>query len=217
MPANPSGYFPPQYFYGGKIMSVFETIKAAVAPRQAAEHYGLRVLPNGMTCCPFHKDRHPSMKLNEDYFFCFGCGANGDVIDFTARLFGISLKDAAEKLAEDFGINPKPPTQSDIPNFHAELNPDPERLCICVLRDYLRLLRIWQLRYRPEEPGDPIHPRFAEAMKALPTVNHLLDCLLGIDLLLAGKTAELLCKDGYIQQLSDYVAAIHGAERRECA
>ena len=81
-------------------MSVFETVKAAVTPRQAAEHYGLRVLPNGMACCPFHKDRHPSLKLNEDYFFCFGCGASGDVIDFTARLFGISLKDAADSPAK---------------------------------------------------------------------------------------------------------------------
>ena len=198
-------------------MRVFETIKAAVTPMQAAEHYGLRVLPNGMTCCPFHKDRHPSMKLNEAYFFCFGCGASGDVIDFTARLFGISLKDAAKKLAGDFGINPKPPEQSEIPNCHAEPTRDRERLCICVLREYLRHLRIWQLRYRPEEPGDPIHPRFAEAMKALPTVNHLLDCLLGNDLLLAEKTAELLCEEGYIQRLSDYVSSIHGPERRECA
>ena len=127
-------------------MRVFETIKAAVTLRQAAEHYGLRVLPNGMTYCLFHKDRHPSMKLNEEYFFCFGCGASGDVIDFTARLCGISLKDAAEKLAADFGIDPRPPTQSDIPKHDAEPSQDRERLCICVLRDYLRHLRIWQLR-----------------------------------------------------------------------
>ena len=40
-------------------MRVFETIKAAVPLWQAAEHYGLRVLPNGMTYCPFHEDRHP--------------------------------------------------------------------------------------------------------------------------------------------------------------
>ena len=101
-------------------MNQFESVKAAVPLRQAAETYGLRVLPNSMTCCPFHKDRHPSLKLNEDYFFCFGCGASGDVIDFTARLFGISLKDAAEKLAEDFGINPRLSEQSDIPDYHAE-------------------------------------------------------------------------------------------------
>lgn len=197
-------------------MRVFETIKAAVTPRQAAEHYGLRVLPNGMTCCPFHQDRHPSLKLNEEYYFCFGCGASGDVIDFTAKLFGISLKDAAKKLAEDYGINTRPPVQSDIPTLHAEPTRDRERLCICVLRDYLRLLRIWQLRYRPEEPGDKFHPRFAEAMHALPTVNHLLDCLLGNDLLLAKETVGMLCDEGHIRQLSEYLKILSEKER-DCA
>ena len=216
MLAKSGGHFAFHYFYGGLIMSVFETSKAAVIPMQAAEHYGLRVLPNGMTCCPFHEDRHPSLKLNEDYFFCFGCGASGDVIDFTASLFGIRLKDAAEKLAEDFGIDPRPPAQSDIPNCYAEPPRDREQLCICVLREYLRHLRIWQLRYRPEKPGDPIHPRFAEAMKKLPTVNHLLDCLLGNDLLLAEKTAEMLCDDGHIQRLSEYLGTLSEKER-DCA
>ena len=197
-------------------MRVFETIKAAVTPMQAAEHYGLRGLPNGMTCCPFHEDRHPSLKLNEDFFYCFGCGASGDVIDFTARLFGISLKDAAEKLAADFSINPRPPEQSEIPNCHAEPTRDRERLCICVLREYLRHLCIWQLRYRPEKPEDPIHPRFAEAMKALPTVNHLLDCLLGNDLLLAKETAEILCLEGHIQRLFEDLGTLSEKER-ECA
>ena len=42
-------------------MNQFESVKAAVTPRQAAENYGLTVGRNGMTCCPFHKDRHPSM------------------------------------------------------------------------------------------------------------------------------------------------------------
>ena len=196
-------------------MNQFETIKAAVTPRQVAEHYGLRVLRNGMTCCPFHEDRHPSLKLNKDYFYCFGCGASGDVIDFTARLFGLSPYAAAKKLEIDFGIGAE---HKPLPfPTHAEPTRDRERLCICILREYLRHLRIWRLRYRPDEPGDPIHPRFAEAMKALPTVNHLLDCLLGNDLLLAEKTAGLLCEEGYIQRLSDYVSSIHGPGRRECA
>ena len=58
-------------------MNIFETVKAAVTVKQAAEHYGLKINRNGMACCPFHNDRHPSLKLNEDYFFCFGCGAGG--------------------------------------------------------------------------------------------------------------------------------------------
>ena len=57
------------------LMTMYETIKAAVPMKQAAKHYGLKVSHNGMACCPFHNDRHPSMKLNEEYFFCFGCGA----------------------------------------------------------------------------------------------------------------------------------------------
>ena len=197
-------------------MRLFESVKAAVTLRQSAEHYGLTVSRNGMTCCPFHEDRYPSLKLNKDYFYCFGCHASGDVIDFTGRLFGISLKDAAEKLAADFGINHRPPAQSDIPDYHAEPSQNRERLCVCVLREYLRHLRIWQLWYRPEKPGDPIHPRFAEAMKALPTVNHLLDCLLGNDLLLARQTAEVLCREGYLQRLSKCLGTLSEKER-DCA
>lgn len=196
-------------------MSIYEQLKQTVTTRHAAERYGLSVNRSGMVRCPFHEDHNPSMKV-DDRFYCFGCGASGDVIDFTARLFGISLKDAAEKLAADFGINPRPPAQSDMPNCHAEPPWDRERLCICVLREYLRYLRIWQLRYRPEKSGDKFHPRFAEAMKALPTVNHLLDCLLGNDLLLAKQTAEVLCREGHIRQLSEYLKTLSGKER-ECA
>ena len=196
-------------------MSTYERIKQTVTTRQAAQMYGLPVNRSGMARCPFHEDHNPSMKV-DDRFYCFGCHASGDDIDFTARLFGISLTDAAKKLSEDFGIDPRPPAQSDIPNCYAEPPRDRERLCICVLRDYLRHLRIWQLRYRPEKPGDPIHPRFAEAMKMLPTVNHLLDCLLGNDLLLAKQTAEVLCREGHIRQLSEYLKILSEKER-ECA
>ena len=196
-------------------MSTYARIKQTVTTRQAAERYGLSVNRSGMARCPFHEDHNPSMKV-DDRFYCFGCGASGDVIDFTARLCGISLKDAAEKLAADFGIDPRPPTQSDIPKHDAEPSQDRERLCICVLRDYLRHLRIWQLRYCPEKPGDPIHPRFAEAMKVLPAVNHLLDCLLGNDLLLARQTAEVLCREGHLRRLSEYLGALSEKER-DCA
>ena len=63
-------------------MTFFETVKNSVTVKQAAEHYGCKVNRGDMICCPFHDDRHPSMKLNEDYFYCFGCGTTGDVIDY---------------------------------------------------------------------------------------------------------------------------------------
>ena len=83
-------------------MSIYEHVKGLVTTREAAEHYGLKVNRNGMACCPFHEDHHPSMKLDER-FHCFGCGADGDVVDYTARLFDMAPNYAAEKLAEDFG------------------------------------------------------------------------------------------------------------------
>ena len=96
-------------------MTIYETIKAAISVKQAAEHYGLKVSHNGMACCPFHNDRHPSLKLNEEYFFCFGCGAKGDVINFVARLFDLSSYEAAQKLTADFGLDQKPPTAAALP------------------------------------------------------------------------------------------------------
>ena len=84
-------------------MSIFEAAKQSVTTRQAAERYGIRVEQNGMCRCPFHEDKTPSMKLDRRYY-CFGCGATGDVIDFVSRLRGIGSKEAAILLAQDFAI-----------------------------------------------------------------------------------------------------------------
>ena len=67
-------------------MNLFEAVKAVDTPHMAAERYGLPVRQGNMICCPFHADRTPSMKLNEEYFYCFGCGAHGDVVALTAQL-----------------------------------------------------------------------------------------------------------------------------------
>lgn len=154
-------------------MNQFESVKAAVPLRQAAENYGLELRRNGMTCCPFHEDAHPSLKLNEDYFFCFGCGASGDVIDFTARLFGISPKDATEKLAADFGISvdAKPVAVRRNPSRLDEIR------CRQVLTDYLHLLQDWKIRYAPQTPGDIWDDRFVASCKQYDHIVYLLDLL----------------------------------------
>ncbi|RHO98619.1 DNA primase, partial [Firmicutes bacterium AF36-19BH] len=98
-------------------MNVFEAVKQSVTTRQAAEHYGIHVGRNGMACCPFHNDKTPSMKLDQRYH-CFGCGADGDVIDFTAALYGLGKKEAAVQLAQDFGLSYedwKPPGKAKNP------------------------------------------------------------------------------------------------------
>lgn len=102
-------------------MTLFEQVKECVTARQAAEHYGIKVKRNGMTCCPFHKDRHPSMKADKIYH-CFACGVGGDAIDFTARLFGISQYEAAKKMIEDFGLDIKIEDRNKYKRTHQSRN-----------------------------------------------------------------------------------------------
>ena len=83
--------------------NVFEVVKQSVSTREAAAFYGIEVKRNGMACCPFHDDKNPSMKVDQR-FHCFGCGADGDVIDLTAQLYNLSPKEAAEKLAQDLSL-----------------------------------------------------------------------------------------------------------------
>ena len=187
-------------------MNIFETVKAAVTVRQAAEHYGLKVNRNGMACCPFHNDRHPSLKLNEDYFFCFGCGAKGDVIDLVARLFNMSSYEAAQKLASDFGLDPKPPPVAAMVKpkrpYIRQFRED-EMLCFRVLTDYLHLLEDWKIRYAPKTPEDALDDRFVEACQMLDYIEDLTDILTFAELEARVKTVDMLQKDGMIDRLEE--------------
>ena len=191
-------------------MTIYETIKAAVPVRQAAEHYGLRVNRSGMTCCPFHNDRNPSLKLNEDYFYCFGCGAKGDVIDFVAKLFDLSNYEAAQRLAADFGISTEPGQIAAAPlkqkRPHIRQFREDEMLCFRVLTDYLHLLEDWKVRYAPKTPDDALDDRFVEACQMLCHIEYLADILTVGDLEERVAVVDELMKSGKITFLKEYTA-----------
>ena len=185
-------------------MTFFETVKNSVTVKQAAEHYGYKVNRGDMICCPFHDDRHPSMKLNRDYFYCFGCGATGDVIDFVAQLFGLSGYEAAKKLAYDFGIDPdKPPAAMALnkPHTLARAFRDDEMHCQRVLCDYLHLLERWKVEYAPQSPEDELDDRFVEACQMMEYVNYLLDVFTFEELEQRVKAVDMLLKGGGIAAL----------------
>ena len=157
-------------------MNLFETVKGAVTPRMAAERYGLPIQQGNMVCCPFHADCTPSMKLNEDYFYCFGCGASGDVIALTAQLFNLPPVEAAKKLAADFGIaGQKPSILARLQRGKSQA--ETERRCFRVLGDYLRILQDWKEHCAPQSPEDAIDPRYAEACHMLERIENMLDIL----------------------------------------
>lgn len=165
-------------------MNVFEAVKEAVTTRQAAEMYGIQVYRNGMCLCPFHNDKNPSMKVDKR-FHCFGCQADGDVIDFTVKLFGLSVKEAALKLAADFGVSydargHDPSVKKPVkPKIRDELRQlQAEQRCFRVYAGYLHLMEDWKERYAPKPEDSEWHPLFVEALQKYSYTEYLLDTLL---------------------------------------
>ena len=147
------------------------------------------------------------MKLNERYFYCFGCGATGDVIDLVARLFDLSSYEAAQKLAQDFGIDPdKPPAAAALPKPERPLLKayrQEEVRCLRVLCDYLHLLESWKVQYAPKTPEDALDDRFVEACQMLDYMEYLADLLIAAELEQRVKIVEMLNKDGLIAGLEE--------------
>lgn len=162
-------------------MSVFKAVKQSVTTRQAAVFYGINVRRNGMACCIFHADKTPSMKVDNRYH-CFGCQADGDVIDFTGHLFGISCKEAADKLAADFGVSYNNYHREVLPPVKRKLSSEQElqrkvKLCYRVLCDYLHLLNHWKEIHAPQRDDEDWHPLFIEALQKEELVKYQLDIL----------------------------------------
>ena len=163
-------------------MNLFKIVKTTVTVKQAAALYGLPITTTGMTRCPFHEDHIPSMKLNDAYYYCFGCGATGDVIDLTARLFTLSSLQAARKLAQDFGLGPdKPPSGAVVlpkpPIAPSNAQQEDIAYCLRVLHDYRNLLTRWRIKYAPHSPEESLDERFVEALHMLDVVDDLMDRL----------------------------------------
>ena len=148
-------------------MNCFQNVKYGVSCREAAERYGVEVNYHGMALCPFHNDRHPSLYVADDHYYCFACGEHGDVIDFVSKLFRLSLYDAAQKLAADFHLTPdKPPSAAALHakciQTEAQQLRENERLCFSILSDYARVLRRWKAWYAPQSPAEAPDKRFVE-------------------------------------------------------
>ena len=191
--------------------SVFEVVKQSLTVREAAELYGIAVGRGGMACCPFHDDRHPSMKV-DTRFHCFGCGADGDVIDFTARLYDLSPKEAAEKLAQDFDLSydsKAPPRRSYVrQKSEAQVRKEKREHGWRVLTDYYHLLRKWEADYSPKTPDEDPHPRFLEAVQKKDYMVYLLDTFLDSsteeqDQWIAEHTAEISAIEGRVNIMAD--------------
>ena len=145
------------------------------------------------------------------------------MIDFTSRLFGLSSKEAALKLAEDFSISfdrkgHNPPQKRMISRKISEemRYRQAEQKCFRVLCDYRHLLERWKEEYAPKQPEDGWSPLFVEALHRQPYIEYLLDILLSDSI---EERASVVAEYGkevkkIEQRISEFTAS-HPAGRHE--
>lgn len=71
-----------------------EEIKKTYSMRDILGRYGMQPNRAGFICCPFHKEKTASMKIYQDSYYCFGCGAHGDIFDFVSQMEDITFREA---------------------------------------------------------------------------------------------------------------------------
>ncbi|MCF0128056.1 MAG: DNA primase [Pseudobutyrivibrio sp.] len=163
-------------------MSVFDDVKSRISVRDAAYFYGFHPNRAGMIVCPFHNDKRPSCKV-DGRFHCFACQADGDVIDFVSRLYGIRPLDSARKLAQDFGISaggkPDAGNKTVLPKLsQGQQRKLDERHCLNDLIAYQNKLRQWKLDYAPKSKEEELDERFVEACQRKDYMDYLVDLML---------------------------------------
>lgn len=158
--------------------NIFERVKQAVSVSQVAQHYGISVNRSGKCCCLFHQDKHPSMKLNDDYYYCFGCQAKGDVISLTEKLFDLTPREAAQKLAADFGLEPSTTLQKAASKKSAKrAEKDEQEYVLSLLNKNIDILRQMKENHAPKHPDEPFHLLFVETCKYLEFYQYVSDVL----------------------------------------
>ncbi len=102
------------------------------------------------------------------------------MIDLVAKLFNLSNHEAVQKLAADFGLDPKPPTAAAMVKpkrpYIRQFRED-EMLCFRAEQDYLHLLEDWKVRYAPKTTDEPYDDRFVEACQMHCHIEYMADVL----------------------------------------
>ncbi len=173
-------------------MNIFKSVKEAVSVMDAASFYGIKINRSGLCNCPFHNDKTPSMKV-DIRFYCFGCGATGDVIDFVGKLFGLPPLEAAKKIASDFNVITDDSPHGCFPayskkenitivqrNNEYQLRKEFDlyvRDALFSLHQYREKLRTFKQDYAPKSIDglDSCSPYFEEAIKNLDKIDWMID------------------------------------------
>ena len=85
---------------------LIDSIKSAVSIEDAVRSVGINIERGGRCCCPFHGDKHPSMKLYPNgTYYCFACHEGGDTFRFVRKMLGLTAKETVKWFDDEFSLN----------------------------------------------------------------------------------------------------------------
>lgn len=165
-----------------------QTIKDRLKMQDILQKYSFETDRKGFICCPFHKEKTPSMKVYKQDYHCFGCGEHGDVISFVQKLFNLTFPETLKKIDVDFCLNLYGDRSfEELRKSHYELKQlqakrerekaEKERAD----KEYWQVFDEWKRleenkrKYAPKTEKEELHPLFIEAIQCLPYQEHLLE------------------------------------------
>lgn len=156
----------------------YDEVRQRVSMRQAAEFYGFPVNARGLCRCPFHDDKRPSMKIYPDGrgYYCFSCGAGGDVVKFVAGVYGLGNEEAARKLIEDFAL----PIDLEHMTYREKREREKrikKRRELQKFKGYAHATLTVYRQLLCDAIQNPEDPHFVEAAQELTLVEYRLECL----------------------------------------
>lgn len=127
--------------------------------------------------CPFHNDKNPSMKV-DSRFHCFGCGEDGDVIDFVSKYFNITKIEAARKIADEFNICTDDNYRNCVTGIRKKQKVNYRQIkndTVLYLINLEKELKLWMKDYAPKPEDERLHFLFVTAIKNIDYVGYLID------------------------------------------
>lgn len=162
-------------------MSIAERIKLTLTMDEVARHYGFEPNRAGFIPCPFHHEKTASLKIYPESrgWYCFGCGSGGTIIDFVARLFNITARQAIVRLNNDFGLGlvAEKANPMEVDRLRRERR-EKEAERAKFEEEYQQKTdtyrRLWaaKLNKVPKDPNEPIDDEYIEACKELAKLDY---------------------------------------------
>lgn len=167
-------------------------ILQAVSINDILNRYGYKITNKDFISCPFHNEKTASCRIypETNTFYCFGCGAGGNVIDFVAKISDKTFYEAMRLINTDFALNlpfDRQLTVREKTAFRIRQKERAEEERIRKEKNDEIYIDYWQKfdryeqikrqkeKYKPNKGDTVLHPFFVEALRLIDNAKFELD------------------------------------------